>query len=161
MVKVSRIMNTYAPTIKKEAKVSDAAKIIAETFYGCVVVVDKEKPLGMITETDIIKNLIFKKINPKEKVTSIMSSPVISIDSKAPLEMASKIIDTKHFRRYPVVNNEKLVGVVTENDIVHAMNENIKFHRNLQNVILILFVIFEFFIFVLYQHLINFLPFLR
>ena len=73
------------------------------------------------------------------------------------LEKASKITDTKHFRRYPVVDNGALVGLVTENSIVQALNDNIKFHRNLQNAIVVIFVVFELFVFVLYKHLINLL----
>ena len=159
MVKISKIMNTYAPKLKKDAKVSDAAKLMAETFYGCIVVVDGERPIGIITESDIIKNLISRRIDAKEKVAKIMSSPVVAINPAASLEKASKIIDTRHFRRYPVVNNGALVGLVTEHDIVQAINDNIKFHRNLQNAILIVFVIFEFFVFVLYRYLKSFFPF--
>ena len=90
-----------------------------------------------------------------------MSSPITSIDSNAKLEKANKIIDTRHFRRYPVVDGETLVGLVTENTIVHTINDNIRFHRNVQNAVLILFIIFEFFIFILYESVAKVFPFLR
>jgi CBS domain-containing protein len=161
MAKISKIMNTSVPTLKKEARISDAARLIVDRPLGCVVIVEGKKPLGIITESDIVKNLVSKKINSKEKVTKIMSSPITSINIDTKLEKANKIIDTKHFRRYPVVEHENLVGLVTENSIVHTINDNIRFHRNVQNAVLIIFVIFEFFIFILYKSLINFLPFLR
>ena len=161
MAKINKIMDTSVPTLKKESKISDATKLIANKPHGCVVIVEGKKPIGIITESDIVRNLISKKTNSKEKVTKIMNSPITTLHPNTKLEKAIKIIDTKHFRKYPVVENENLVGLVTENNIVHAINDNIKFHRNVQNAVLILFVIFEFFIFILYGYLVNFLPFLR
>jgi len=161
MVKISKIMDTNVPTLKKEANISDAAKLMANSPNGCVIVVEGKKPVGIITETDVVKSLISKKTNPKKKVTEIMSTPITSINPNTKLEKASKIIDTKHFRRYPVVENDDLVGLVTEKDIVQKINDNIQFHRNIQNAVLILFVLFEFFIFILYEYVANFIPFLR
>jgi|TARA_B100002003_G_scaffold44562_1_gene39879 CBS domain-containing protein len=160
MPKISKIMDTHIPTLKKEARISDVATLLADNPQGCVIVVEGKKPIGVITESDIVRNLISKKIDPKEKVTEIMSSPVTAISHNSKLEKANKIINTKHFRRYPVVENEKLVGVITENVIVSAINDNIQFHRNIQNAVLVIFVIFELFIFVLYRYLIEFFPFL-
>ena len=73
----------------------------------------------------------------------------------------SKIIDTKHFKSYPIVDNGALVGLATENGIVQELNDNIRFHRNIQNAVIILFMLFEFFVFILYKYLIGFMPFLR
>ena len=159
MAKIDKIMDTSVPTLKKEAKISDAAKLIANKPHGCVIIVEGKKPVGIITESDFMRNLVSKKINLKEKVTKIMSSPVTSMHPDTKLEKALEIIDTKHFGKYPVIENESLVGVVTENDVVHSINDNIKFHRNLQNAILIIFVIFEFFIFILYEYMMKFLNF--
>ena len=157
MAKISRIMVTGVPTLKKDANVSDAAKLMASKPHGCVVVVENKKPVGIITESDIVKNLISTKINPKEKVSKIMSSPITSLSHDTTIEKANKIIDTKHFRRYPVMEDGNLVGLVTEHSVVQAINDNIRFHRNIQNAVLIIFVIFEFLVFILNEHVFNFL----
>ena len=159
MAKISKIMNTSVLTLKKEAKISDAAKLMANKPQGCVVIVEGKKPIGIITESDILRKLVSKKINSREEVTKIMSSPITSIHPNTKLEKAGKIIDTMHFKRYPVVDNESLVGLITENSIVHAINDNVKFHRNIQNIVLMIFVVFELFVFILYKNLVNFLPF--
>lgn len=159
MAKINKIMDTNVLTLKKGANISDAVKLIANKPHGCVVIVEGKKPVGIITESDIVRNLVSKKNNLKEKVTKIMSSPITSVHPDTKLEKALEIIDTKHFGKYPVIENESLVGVVTENDVVHTINDNIKFHRNLQNAVLIIFVIFEFFIFILYKYLVNFFHF--
>jgi CBS domain-containing protein len=159
MAKISKIMFSNIPTLKKGATVSDAAKLMASKPHGCVIVVEGKKPIGIVTESDIVKSLISKKTSPKEKVAKIMSTPITSLSSATTLEKANKIIDTKHFRRYPVIENENLVGLVTEHRIVQEINDNIRFHRNIQNIVLIIFVLFEFFVFVLYQDLITFFKF--
>ena len=162
MVRISKIMNANPLTVKKEATISEAAKLMANKPHGCVIVTENKKPVGIITESDLVKNLASQKINLQSKVSQIMSSSVVSIMHSSKLENANKIIDTKGFRRYPVVDKEgNLVGLVSENDVVQAINDNIRFHRNLQNSVLILFVVFEFFVFILYRYLINYFPFLR
>ena len=69
------------------------------------------------------------------------------------LEESLKIIDTKRYRKYPVVENGRLVGLVTKRDVVHAISDNLKFHRNIQNAVLVLFVLFELFVFIANEYL--------
>ena len=153
MAKVRKIMQTDVPVLKKEDRISDAIKLISNKSHGCIVVVENKKPIGIITETDIIRSAVARKLNPNESIKDIMSSPVTTLNLNTKLEKASKIIDTKHYRKYPVVENGNLIGLITENDVVHTINDDIKFHRNLQNWVLVIFVAFEFFVFILYKYL--------
>ena len=82
-----------------------------------------------------------------------MASPVISMTPDMKLDEALKIIDTKKFRKYPVVESGQLVGMVTKKDVVNAISDNVRFHRNIQNAVLVLFVLFELFIFVFSRYL--------
>ena len=153
MAKVKKIMQTDVPVLKKEDKISDAIRLISNKPHGCIVIAEDKKPVGLITETDIIRSVAARKLNPNERVKDIMSSPITAINLNTKLEKASKIIDTKHYRKYPVVENGNLIGLITENDVVHTINDDIRFHRNLQNWVLIIFVAFEFFVFILYKYI--------
>ena len=153
MARVSKIMLTDAPTLKKEARIEEAARLLAKNQVGCVVVVENNKPIGIVTELDFVRNAASKGRNLKEAVSSIMTSPVTLMTPNMKLDEALKIIDTKKFRRYPVVENETLVGVVTEKDVVNAISDNLRLHRNIQNTVLILFVLFELFVFAFFRHL--------
>ena len=153
MARVSKIMLTDAPTLKKEARIEEAARLLAQNQVGCVVVVENNKPIGIVTELDFVRNAASKGKNLKEAVSSMMTSPVTLMTPNMKLDEALKIIDTKKFRRYPVVENETLVGVVTEKDVVNAISDNLRLHRNIQNTVLILFVLFEFFVFAFFRHL--------
>ena len=129
MAKIVKIMDSNVLTLQKEAKISDAAKLIAERPQGCVVILEGKKPVGIITETDMVRNLVATSSKPNDLVTKIMSSPITSIHPNTKLEKASKIIDTKHFKIYPVVDNDNLVGLVTENSVVQAINDNIMLYK--------------------------------
>ena len=159
MARVKNIMLTEVPTLKKEAKIEDAAKMLSKSDVGCVVIAEDNKPIGVITELDFVRNVVSGKSILKESVSKVMTSPVTSMTPSMKLDEALKIIDTKRFRRYPVVENNELIGLVTKKDVVNAISDNLRFHRNIQNIVLALFVLFEFFVFVLSKYLSNYLPF--
>jgi len=159
MAKVNKIMLTDVPTLKKEAKIEEAAKVLAQNQVGCVVIIENNKPIGIVTELDFVRSMVSRGKNLKENVSKIMTSPVTLMTPAMKIDEALKIIDTKKFRRYPVVENEALVGLVTKKDVVNAISDNLRLHRNIQNIVLILFVLFEFFVFVIYGYLYQYLPF--
>ena len=157
MARVKKIMLTDVPTLKKSAKVDEAAKLLAKTKSGCVVIVENNEPLGIVTELDFVRNIVSKSVGFNEPVSRIMSSPIVSMTPDTKLDYALKIIDTKNFRKYPVVENKKLVGLVTKKDVVSAISDNLRLHRSIQNIVLIMFVLFELFIFFLYKSLYTFI----
>lgn len=148
MARVSRIMLTDVPTLKKEAKVEEAARLLNGSKSGCVVIVENNLPIGIVTELDFVRSIASKGKNLTQPVSRIMSSPIVTMSPGMKLDEALKIIDTKQFRKYPVVENGKLVGLITKEDVVNSISDNVKLHRNIQNSVLILFVLFEIFIFV-------------
>lgn len=159
MARIEKIMLKDVPTLKKEAKLEEAARLLTQQESGCVVIVENEKPIGIITEFDFVRNAVSRGNILKEPVSMVMKSPVTFMTPSMKLDEALKVIDTKRFRRYPVVENERLVGLVTKKDIVNAISDNLRLHRNIQNVVLVLFVLFEFFVFVVYRYVQQYVPF--
>ncbi len=153
MARVKKVMLTNVPTLKKEAKIEEAAKLLAKDQTGCVVIVENNAPIGIVTELDFVRDVVSKGKNFKEPVSKIMSSPVTFMDPNMKLDEALKIIDTKRYRKYPVVENGTLIGLVTKKEVVNAISDNLKLHRNIQNVVLVLFVFFELFVFVFARYL--------
>ena len=108
---------------------------------------------------DLVRNAVSKGKSLKEHLTSIMSSPLTLMTPDMKLDEALKIIDTKKFRRYPVVENGGLVGLATKKDVINAISDNLRFHRNIQNIVLILFVLFELFVFVIGRYIPQYLAY--
>ena len=158
MAKVEKIMLADVPTLKKEAEVSKAVGLLAMAGSGCIVVVEGKTPVGIITELDIVRSVISKGKSTNIPVSEIMSYPVALMEPNMKLDEALKMIDTRKFRRYPVVENGQLIGLATKRDIVNEISDNLKFHRNVQNTVLVLFVLFELFVFVFSKYLAR-LPF--
>lgn len=159
MARVSKIMLTDVPTLKKEARIEDAARLLARTQVGCVVIVEDKNPIGIVTELDFVRNAVSKGKSLKEPVSRIMSSPLTLMSPNTKLDEALKIIDTKKFRKYPVVENGALIGLATKKDVVNEISDNLRFHRNIQNVVLILFVLFELFVFVIGRYIPQYFAF--
>ena len=155
MAKVSKIMIANVPTLKKEASIEDAVRLLARQGIGCVVIVEGKTPVGIVTELDILRQFSSKSINPKDTVSKIMTSPVTSMSPYTKLDEALKIIDSKRYRRYPVVENNELVGIVTKKDVVNVISDNIKLHRRIQDTVLVLFVLFEFTVFAYINYVRN------
>ena len=104
-------------TVKPKTSVKEVAIIMREKGIGnCIVVSDK--PLGIITESDIIKKVVAENLKASEvNVEDIMSSPIIVVDPYAPLEEAMKTMGKCNIRRLPVVEKGKLIGIITNKDI--------------------------------------------
>ena len=159
MAVVAKIMDSDVIVLGKQATIAEAAAMMAKKPHGCAIIAENRRPVGILTSSDIINSLLKK--SGSRKAAGIMSSPVVTLSLDTKLEKADKIIETKHFRRYPVVDREgNIVGIVTENDVVQAINDNISFHRNLQNAVLVIFVLFEFFVFFIYKYASGMLGFL-
>ena len=150
MSTINGIMHTIVPTLRSDAKVLDAAKFLAEDDTGCIVILDNEMPIGIVSTLDIIKADVNRTAKLTDPVTTIMSSPLTSMSPDMKLEEALKIVDTRNFRRYPVVKDNKLAGIITKKEIITAVSDNLKFHLNIQTSVLTLFVVFELFVFFYY-----------
>ncbi len=148
MVKVQKIMSASVPTLKKDASIEEAARFLGKEGSGCVVITEGKKPIGIVTELDILKSVSSGNKNLKSPLSSIMRSPATTMTPSTNLDEALKIVDTRGHDRYPVVENDEIAGLVTKKDIINSISDNLKFHRGIQNVVLILFVLFEFFVFI-------------
>lgn len=155
MAKVRKIIQANVPTLNKNASVMDAARLLSKSDKGCAVILENNAPIGIVTELDILRGIA--KGSLSGNVGKIMTSQVSFMTPDMKLDEALKTVDTKKFRKYPVVEGSKLVGLVTKKDIVNEISDNLRLHRNIQNFVLVIFVLFEFFVFVLYRPISQFL----
>jgi CBS domain-containing protein len=115
---VKEAMKTNLAIINPELTVLDAAKLMKKRRIGNVLVVQNKLPVGILTESDIIKKVVSEAKNPKDiQIKDVMSTPVIIIDSFVTLEEAMKTMGKCNVRRLPVVENDELIGIITQKDI--------------------------------------------
>jgi len=119
-VPAKEVMTRIVCTASPDETLHAAAKKMIEFGVGSIVVVEDGKPKGIVTEKDILGKVVAKNKTPSEvKLHEIMSSPVIAILPTTSIREATKIMIKKGIRRLPVIDNGKLVGIVTDTDILN------------------------------------------
>lgn len=121
-VLVRDIMSRPPVTAKDTETIMTVSRLMAKHDIGCVLIVDKAgKPTGIITERDIVQRVASKNLLPSEmKVTEAMSKPIISIAPATSVNDAAKRMNQSKIRRLAVVDNGRLVGILTMKDILEV-----------------------------------------
>jgi CBS domain-containing protein len=116
----SDIMTRKVATIHPGASVQEAAQLLDQKRISGAPVVDPDgKIIGIITEADIISKVDREGLY----VSDIMSHDVIAVDEETPVGEIAALLTERKIKRVPVVENGKLVGIVSRADIVHAVAE--------------------------------------
>lgn len=118
---VRDIMAKNIKTVKTDDSVHAAVMKMNKFDIGSVIVTASGRPVGIITETNIMRRIVEPRMDPATVwVKDIMTSPLVTIESTAAIEEATKIMVQKKIKRLPVMDNGKIVGVISSTDIVKA-----------------------------------------
>ena len=121
---VKEIMTKNVVTIEADASVFDACMMYKEKKVGCLVVVDDETCVGVVTERDLIERSICQRRDPeKTKVSEIMSQNIKVVYALDTAEKALETMKQYKIKKLPVISSEKVVGIVTITDIAEARPE--------------------------------------
>ena len=119
---VKNIMAKPVITIGKDNSVFEAAKVMSEKGIGSTVVTDDGKPVGITTERDILQRVVAEGLDAsKVKMTDIMSKPLMTINGNMPIINAIRIMEKNKLRHLLVIEKGKLVGIVTQRDLLRAL----------------------------------------
>lgn len=118
---VSDIMNELV-TIEGSMSVKEASERMLEKGIGSIVVTEEGSPVGIVTKSDLLGRVIVKCRDPRDcRIGEIMSSPLISIDKNTPILDAMRELRNRKVRRLLVSDGEKIVGIVSEYDMINAV----------------------------------------
>jgi CBS domain-containing protein len=108
-----------------------AMELMAEKNIGVLVVIDKEKVVGIVSERDLARNIILKELSPKKvPVKKIMTRDIYCITPDKSVDECMGVMTSAHIRHMPVFDNKRLIGLLTFGDIVNAslLEQKIKIH---------------------------------
>ena len=124
-MKVKDCMCNHVNFVKPETTIKDCAKMMGEQHIGCTPVCDDEKNVvGIVTDRDILLRAVAcDKDTCKTPVSEIMTTNPCTCETTADITEAERLMATNQIRRIPIVENKKVVGILTLGDL--AANEAI------------------------------------
>lgn len=114
---LSGIMTGNVITVDITERVEEALRQMVKFDVGCIVIMDKEKPVGIITERDITRSALRGDSLLKLPVRSLMSRPLQTASPNDEISSTFEAMLKLGVRRLPIVDNGKLTGIVTETDL--------------------------------------------
>lgn len=112
------VMKKDVIAIDSSETISTAAKKMDEANIGCIIATKNGQPVGIITERDFVRRIYAKDKNSSSPISDVMSSPLISLGPDETVWNAAEIMKTKNIHKLAVIDNNKLVGIVTSSDLV-------------------------------------------
>lgn len=115
-VMAERVITVYAGSTVKEA-----VYLMNKYGIGCLVVQEKMKPVGIVTERDLLKRVLSKSRNPETvSVREVMSTPLVVGDREMSVEEAVELMLDKGIKKLPVIEENRLIGIVSLTDLIGA-----------------------------------------
>jgi CBS domain-containing protein len=131
-LKVEDVMVKEVMTIDENSTVKEAAEVMNKFEIGCLIAVRKGKAMGILTERDLLKRVVAEsKDAMKTKVRDVMSSPLVVVEPSMDLEEAVKLMFQMKIKKLPVVDEKRLVGLVTLTDIARFQPQMIRILKQL------------------------------
>ena len=113
-------------TTSKETKIVDIAHILTKEKIGAIVIIEKEKVIGILSERDIVRGFTQKKSVRNTQVHELMTKNVITCSLEDNNEDLLTLMVTKKFRHLPVLEKNKLIGIVSIGDLVKDRTKRLK-----------------------------------
>jgi CBS domain-containing protein len=119
LVLVRDVMTKNPRVVRRDTSVQEVVATMNKFNISSVIVVQEERPVGIITHKDIVSKIVQPRI-PPDALTAreIMNAPIITIHEDASIEEAARLMARKNIKKLPVVSDNKLVGIITSMDLV-------------------------------------------
>ena len=104
--------------IGPESTITDAAITMEQAGVGSLAVIDGGRLVGIVTDRDLVRRCMARRVPSDARIDSVMSTPVITVQADADLHDAFQLFRTNAVRRLAVVRGEHFVGMITVDDML-------------------------------------------
>jgi len=116
---LNMLVNKKIETIDHDAVLKAAAQRMRDRRIGSLIVTNGGRPVGIVSETDLARKAVADGLNPEQAhVSSIMSSPIISIEITESPERANDLMKEKGIRHLGITEEGKLIGIISVRDLL-------------------------------------------
>ena len=114
-------------SVGPNATVREALEIMAQQNIGALLILDDQSLAGIFSERDYARKVVLKgKSSNDAKVSEIMTSKVITINTKHTIDQCMQIMTDNHIRHLPIVNDQDVMGLISIGDVVREMMDHQK-----------------------------------
>jgi len=118
MILVKDIMSKDVRVVRPDTSAQEIAATLNKLNIDSVIVVQKDKPVGIVTVRDVMRRLVEEYLAPRTLTArEMMTSPLTTINVEATVDEAAKLMAKKNVKTLPVIDKDKMVGVVSFTDI--------------------------------------------
>jgi len=120
-ITIANVMTKSVISVDASITINEAAKMMEDAKVGAVIVMENNLPVGIVTDRDFSVKVVSHAYQITAPVKQIMSSPLISINSDETVRMAADLMHDRRIRKIPVIDDGKVVGIITATDIVNLL----------------------------------------
>ena len=132
LVVVRDIMSRDVHVVRPDTVIQEVVATMSKFDINSIVVVQGGRPVGIVTTRDVLSKVVVECLAPRALTArQFMSSPLITVSSSATVEEAAKLMAEKHVKTLPVMDDEKLEGILTYTDIVFEVPDMLSILRSL------------------------------
>ena len=118
VIPVKEFMVRKVITVDSSSPVSDVARTMYVNKVSSVIVLENNKPVGIITTRDLVNSIGPFDYSLKSKVKEIMSQPLIHVHPEESIIDVAEIMTNKNIHKLPIIVNDEVLGIISSSDLV-------------------------------------------
>jgi CBS domain-containing protein len=120
-ITIEDVMTKSVISVDASMTINETAKMMEDAKVGAVIIMENNVPVGIVTDKDFAVKVAAHAYEISSPVKQIMSSPLLSINSDESVRNAADLMFERGVRKLPVLNDDKVVGIITATDIVNLL----------------------------------------
>ena len=120
-ITIEDVMTKSVISVDASMTINETAKMMEDAKVGAVIIMENNAPIGIVTDKDFAVKVAAHAYEISSPVKQIMSSPLLSINSDESVRNAADLMFERGVRKLPVLNDDKVVGIITATDIVNLL----------------------------------------
>ena len=124
MTKVRDVMTAEPIVLQQDQSIADAAQAMRDSSVGAVLVVDGDQLCGLVTDRDIVVRAVAESAPPDSPVGRVVSRDLVAVGADDEAGDAARVMQANAVRRLPVMDNGRIVGIVSIGDLAVSRGED-------------------------------------